>query len=529
MTDSLIGTGPLLRLAWRRDRWIVLTSVLVLALTAYSTMAATLDLYPTEASAAQAARMMTTTPSVTAFYGPLPSPTRAGIGVLKTVMLGGVFTAILAFALVRRHTRTEEEDGRLELLAAGVVGRRAPLAAAVALSLQAVGATAVLSTLSLIALKVDAAGAIALGVSELIAGIVMTGITAVAVQLTSTTRGAGGIALGLLGLAFVLRALGDTSTGTWSSVSWLSFLGWSQKVAPFGENHVWLLGLALLVFLPLVVLADRLLHRRDLGAGLWPARPGPAYAGRSLSSPLGLSWRLHRGALLGWTIAVAVLGLVVGSMAKAVDQLMENPSIVDMLRQLGGGEGTLLSIFFSTEIRFMAFGTAAFGIATTLRLRSEETSCRAEEVLATAVGRWRWLSSHILVAVLGASWLSLVMGTFGGLAAATVSDVGVGQLLPAAAATLPAVVVCIALTVVLFGALPQASQGAWALLMAFLVLGEFGPLLKLPGWLIGLSPFDHLGSLPGGDARPVSMTVLTTVALGLGLAGAVAFRSRDLT
>ena len=49
-------------------------------------------------------------------------------------MMGSLATAFLAFALVRRHTRSEEEDGRLELLAAGVVGRRAPLAAAVTLA-----------------------------------------------------------------------------------------------------------------------------------------------------------------------------------------------------------------------------------------------------------------------------------------------------------------------------------------------------------------------------------------------------------
>ena len=51
---------------------------------------------------------------------------------------------------MRRHTRTEEEDGRFELLAAGVVGRRAPLAAAVALATPAVLATGLLSALSLV-------------------------------------------------------------------------------------------------------------------------------------------------------------------------------------------------------------------------------------------------------------------------------------------------------------------------------------------------------------------------------------------
>ena len=156
---------------------------------------------------------MVDNPSLTALYGPLPSATAAGIGVLKTVMMGSLFTAFLAFAIVRRHTRTEEEDGRFELLAAGVVGRRAPLAAAVALATPTVLATGLLSALSLVGTGVDATGSFALGAVEVVAGLVMTGITAIAVQLTSTTRGAGGIAIGALGLAFIVRAAADTSTG----------------------------------------------------------------------------------------------------------------------------------------------------------------------------------------------------------------------------------------------------------------------------------------------------------------------------
>jgi ABC-2 type transport system permease protein len=184
--STFAGTGSLLRLAWRRDRWVVTASVAALVLTAYSSMAATLDLYPTDAEAAAGARVMADNPSITALYGPLPSLTAAAVGVLKTIMLGSLFTAFLAFALVRRHTRTEEEEGRFELVAGGVVGRRAPLAAAVLLATAAVLATGALSALSLVGTGVDATGSLALGVVEVVAGLVMVGITAVACQLTST-------------------------------------------------------------------------------------------------------------------------------------------------------------------------------------------------------------------------------------------------------------------------------------------------------------------------------------------------------
>jgi ABC-2 type transport system permease protein len=525
--STFAGTGPLLRLAWRRDRWIILTCVLVLAATAYGSMAATLGLYPNPADAAAGAKVIADNPSLTALYGPLPSLTAQGIGVLKTVMMGSLFTAFLAFAIVRRHTRTEEEDGRFELVAGGVVGRRAPLAAAVLLAVAAVLATGGLSALSLLPTGADVTGSLALGTVEVVAGLVMTGITAVAVQLTSTTRGAGGIAVAALGLSFVLRALGDTASGRGQDVRDASFLGWAEQVSPFGANRLWWLLPALAVTVALLAVADQLLQRRDLGSGLWASRPGPAQATARLSTSLGLAWRLQRGSLLGWTLGYAVLGLVVGSIATSVNQIAASPGMADMLRKMSGGQGSLVDVFFGAELRFLAIGAAAYGIATALRLRSEESSGRAEVVLATQVSRLRWLASHASIAALGALWLLAVSGTAAGLSASA-STTGVGELLPAALATAPAVLVCVSLTMVLFGFLPRWSSLAWGVLALFVLLGEFGALLKLPAWALGASPFDHLGSLPGGEANGLGLFALVGVAVALGVVAAAAFRRRDL-
>jgi ABC-2 type transport system permease protein len=525
---SFAGTGPLLRLAWRRDRWILVVSVLVMALTAYGSMAATLDLYTSDAEAAAGARVMADNPSITALYGPLPALSAEGVGVLKTVMLGSLFAAFLAFAVVRRHTRTEEEEGRFELVAGGVVGRRAPLAAAVLLATLAVLASGLLSALSLLPTGVDPTGALALGAVEVIAGLVMVGVTAVAVQLTTTTRGAGGIALAVLGVAFVVRAIADTATGAAHGLVWLSFLGWAEQVSPFGEDRLWLLLPALVALVVLLAVADRLLYRRDLGSGMWPARPGPARAGERLGTPLGLAWRLHRGALVGWTIGYAVLGLVVGSLAKSVGDLASSPGMADMLRKMSGGQGSLLDIFFGTELRFLAIGVAAYGITTALRLHSEEGAGRAEVILAGPVSRLRWLASHTVVAGVGSAWLLVVVGTCAGAAASAAGESGIGALLPAALATLPAVLVCIALAVALFGLLPRWSLMAWAALAVFVLLGELGPLLRLPDWMLRASPFDHLGSLPGGDANVLGLTALLVVAAAIAALGAAGFRRRDI-
>jgi ABC-2 type transport system permease protein len=73
------------------------------------------------------------------------------------------------------------------------------------------------------------------------------------------------------------------------------------------------LGLSLSLVIVLCVAAYALSARRDLGAGLLPARLGVASASPRLDSPLALAWRLHRGSLFTWTAGAVVFGILLGS------------------------------------------------------------------------------------------------------------------------------------------------------------------------------------------------------------------------
>lgn len=518
--NEFVGTSILLRLALRRDRWILLACWLVLAGLAYATMKATLDLYP--GGTVAAADVLDDNPSILAVYGPLPSRTVEGLGVLKIVTMCSLAAAFLGFALVRRHTRSEEESGRHELLMAGVAGRRAPLAAAVGIGLVATVGAAAASTLGLLATATPRTGALALGLSVLIAGLVATGITAVAAQLTSTTRGAGGWAMGAIGLAYAVRAVGDSTRNEW--LTGLSFLGWSRQVAPYGANRWWLLAPAVLALAVLLTVADLMLHRRDLGAGLRAPRPGPAH-GR-ISSIWALTGRLNAGSLRGWLVGYLLLGLLVGSLVKSAESMTSDPSVADMLRKMSGSNGTPSELFLGTEIRFMAFAAAGFAISTVLHARAEENAGRAELVLATRVGRVPWLGSHLAVALLGSAALMVVLAL--GAAAGSVGAAPVGAALAAALSCVPAIWSCAAATALLVAFVPRFAGAAWALLAIFLLLGEFGALLGLPRALIALTPFDHLGSLPGGSLDAAGVAAVLVVSAGLLAASAAGIRRRDI-
>ncbi len=76
--------------------------------------------------------------------------------------------------------------------------------------------------------------------------------------------------------------------------------------------------------------------------------------------------------------------------------------------------------------------------------------------------------------------------------------------------------------------LPRWAAGAsWGVLVTFFLLGEIGPILKLPTWLMDVSPFAHTPRLPGADVSAIGLVGLSAVAVALIAAGLVAYRRRD--
>jgi len=528
--STLTGLWPMIRLALRRDRvwwpaWIVLISVQVVA-----TAGAYESLFPTPQSRLGLGPTMGRNTSLRAMYGPAFDLNSAG--GFTAWRIGGfaaVFIALMSLLAVIRHTRAEEEAGRLELLRSGVVGRHAPLAAALLVTVGANVVLAAIVVVGLISESVPLAGAVALGLGFVGCGIVFAGVSAVSAQISENARPARGMAASVLGAAFLLRAVGDsTESTTW--LSWLSPIGWTQQMRPFADERWWVLVIPLVVGAALIALGVTLESRRDFGAGLRPARLGPERAAAGLSTAAGLAWRLQRGSLLAWTIGVAVFAGAIGSVANGVlDIFKGNAQLEEIFRRMGGGQ-SLIDAFFAAVLPVMATVATIHSVQAMLRLRSEETEIRAEQVLGTAVTRTRLLGSHLVHGLASPPILMTAVGlSAGGAFAASVHDASkVWAVLGGALVLVPAMWIFTGVTMALIGMAPEHSVLAWGVLIACGVLGQLGPILQLPEKVLRISPFANVPQMPGAELEIMPLAVLLIIAMALTAFGINGFRRRDI-
>jgi len=526
--SNFSGTLGLLRLYLRRDRivaplWILLLSV-PLATVYVSSIEA---VYPTQADRAAFAATIMASPAQRALYGNVYGDSLGATGVWKA----GIFHLLIAVAVILtmiRHTRADEETGRTELIDSTAVGRYANLTAALLLCCGASILTGLIGMAGLLTLDIPAGGSVAFGLALACSGLVFTAVAAVTAQLSPSARFARGAAFGVLAAAFTLRAVGDASDGV---LSWFSPLGWALLVKPYAGDHFWVLLLSVATTAALIVVAYQLLSRRDVGSGMIAERSGRARAGSALGGPMGLAWRLSRGSLVLWTVGLCLYGLLIGSVVNGIGGEIGKDGVAQQVVARLGGTDALEQGFVAIAFSMLGMVASAFVISLSLRLHQEEASQRAETLLAGAVGRTRWLASHLVIAILGSAAALMIAAVAAGVAwGSAAGEVGnkLSMALGTAAVQLPAIWLSVAVTVTLFGLLPRYTPVAWGALVAFIALYMLGSLANSPQWLLDLTPFSHTPHVGSGSFVATPLIWLLVIDVALITLGVMAFRRRDI-
>ena len=453
-----------------------------------------------------------------------------GIGTLGGVVqdefsfVAALALPLLGVSLVTAATRREEESGRLELLLAGRLDRRAPVAAALVVAVGAVVLVVVGSAAGMALAGIPAGRASLYAASLGALALVFACLAGLLAQLVLHARTVWAVSLGVLAVAYVLRGVGDVR-GWW--LAWLSPLTWVERSAPFGEPRWWVLAVPLGVSAALAGATGLVARRRDLGAALLRGGPGPARASAGLRHPVGLALSLHRSAFLGWLAGAVALAGVMGALANdVVAAIRGNP---DVARLLAPGDRPADG-FLSVVLLYLAVLATGYVVQSLGTLRREETDGRLEPQLAGTVGRVRWLGAHLgvvaagLVVLLGGSSLVLALAT----AWSTGDSGAVWPVVRGGLAYVPAALVVGGIAVALLGMFPRALPAAWAVVGLVAFVGFLGAGLRMPGWLLDLSPTTHVGDPPVGPVALGGVAGLVAVAAVLLVAGTVGFRRRTV-
>ena len=530
--ETRAGRGPvgaLIGRSFRDARVLTITFTYLFAVVSFVQPVGYKRVYTTLASREEFARSFGNNPGLRLLYGyPHKVDTVDGYTAWRVGGVLAIAAAVFGLLAAVRALRGEEDAGRTELMLAGIVSRRTVYLSAMA----ATGTAALILWAAEFAgfaaggLPVGGSAYLALATVSVIP--VFAGIGAVASQLAPTRRIAAEIGGAAVGLFFLLRVIGDTVPGA-AWLRWATPLGWAEDMRPFAGPRPVVLLLPVLASVLLLWAAARLGAARDVGSGLLPDRSGGASL-RLLSSPAAQALRSQRGGLIAWAGSFAVFSFILGVVSSSVSSSGIPASVDRQIAKLGAGSivtpsGYLGLIFFVYVLGISLFACAQVGSA-----RREEADQQLETLLALPVGRAGWLTGRLLLAAAAAAVIALLSGllTWAGAAAGGIS-ISLGKMLEAGANCLPAALLFLGVAALAYAAAPRASAAiSYGLLVLAFLWQTVSALVGAPGWLAGLTPFEHIGLVPAEPFQATAAVVMIGIGVAAAGAGLAVFRRRDL-
>lgn len=534
MKHNFENTGRLLRLTLRRERvnssvWVLLLSVFSIALA--PGLASIFD-----AAAREALIQTINNPAMIGMVGPIFGIDNYTAGAMYFNMMVQwmmIAAAVMNILLVIRHTRSDEEHGRTDMLRSLPTGTFSSLSAVMLTAFLIDLAVTLLTGLGIAACAVesmDVNGALLYGAAIGTAGFVFAALAAVFSQLCSTSRGAIGLSVLSLGFLYLLRGAGDIGN---EMLSYISPLGLAQRTQAFVENHWFPIVILLAEALAFTALAFVLYGHRDIRQGFIPQRRGRAAAKSYLCSPSGLAFRLLMLPFFGWIIGMFVIGASYGSILGTIDQFIESNEFYSML--IGTSPDFSAAQMFASMVTAEMSLCAVFPVLTmVMKFRSEEKDGYYLTILSGAVSKYRYLSSYAGIALLTGLLVQLA-AALGIYTSAVVvlpdpDTLPLWYLLKANLVYVPALWVMLGIAVLLIGLRPRMAVAIWGYFGFSFFVTFLGRLPDfLPEWVVKLTPFGWIPNLPTDEISIPTLVLLTGIAIVLILGGLAAYRRRDVS
>ena len=521
----------LVKFILRRERVsFVIWVVCIVGLVVY-TASVYPNMYPTEVER-YAAMLLMENPAIIAIVGPSTGAYSIGaLFVQETLLITLIAVGIMNILLVNRYTRVDEELGRLELIRSFPVESSSVLQALFVVVLVVNGLIGVLTTIGVATggmSDMPFAGSLLFGVVIFVAGLLFASVSAVYAQLLSTARGVAGWSFMTLLIMYLVRAIGDING---NFLSYISPLGLLLQTSVYVNDVWWPVVVVAACSFCIAISAFVLIGHRDLGAGLIPAKAGPAHGAKSLLSVGGLAWRMQRGSLIIWVIGAVAMGFVFGAVVGEIEGYIgENETMQAFLALESNGEVSLTEQFIPFLIVFLVITLLIPIIGPILKLAGEERRHLSELILARSVSRSQLLGSYLLISMFSSVCL-LMVGGFGfwlGGVLLLEEAIAYSTLMSAMAVYLPAAWILIGISVFLLGWLPRLMSLATLMIGYVFFIVFFSDLLSLPQFLVNLSPLEHVPNVPVDEFSFIVFLIMSGIAAILIVAGFIGYGKRDI-
>ena len=531
MAKKFSNTKVLMAFIIRRNRvrlplWIFAISIFTIAIAAMLP-----QLYTADTERMILAETMKN-PAITFMVGPSSGLDNYTYGAMMghfMLIFTGIFLAIMNIFLVVRHTREDEEEGRLEMINSLPVGPLSNLAATYLILIVSNILIFLLVSVGLYSLgleSMDLQGSILFAASISAVGIFYLALTGLIAQLTSNVRASLGFSFAFLIAEYIIRGFGDVGSNALSYISPLGLIARSQVYV----NNLWWPILVLLIASILIFGLSLYLNSiRDLGAGFIATKSGKTHASRYLSSPLGLALRLERSSLIIWIVGMFILGATYGSLLGDLEGFLNTSDLIQqMLPNLEGM--SLTENFIAMLITIVSVIGTIPVIIFIQKLNSEEKKGRISPLLASPVSRNSLMASYTLISIISAVVFQLmsVLGLWSAASLVMTDLISFQVILKAAFMNIPAMWIFTGLACFLIGSLPRFTGLTWTFLIYSFFIEYLGSMLELPEWMGKLSPFSHIPIIGVEDIKVTQLLIISAMAfvlIGLGFLG---YNRRDI-
>jgi len=532
MNEKFKNTTKLASKLFKRE-WLTST-IWLLVLIGITLMVAAVfsDLYGTETNRMGMAETMSN-PAMVTMIGPTYGLDNYTNGVMYAQMM--ILFSILAVAvmnifLVIRYTRRDEESGRFEVIKSLPVGKLSDLGATMILCFVVNLVLALITGFGLFALNLESmnlSGSLLYGATLGVSGLFFGAIAALFAQISSTSRGALTYSAIVLGIAYLVRAMGDVSAPL---LSYISPLGIILKTQIYYTNTLWPVFTLLILAVIITYIAFYLNSTRDLGAGLIAAKKGRKEASKFLKTPTGLTLRLIKGTLIGWGIATIMLGVSYGSVFGDVETFLEGSELMQQLF-LGNDKFTFAEQFLTTLMVISAIMVTVPTLSVLLKIRSEEKKGRLEHIYSKKVSRKTIFTKYLTLSFLTSIIMTLafVIGLWGAAHASMDEPIALTTILISGTSYLPAIWSMIGIAALLIAFIPKITNQIWSLLGLFFFLVYIGPLINVPSWFLKATPYGSIARYPVEDVNFIPLVGLTILSIVMVIYAVYGYNKRDIS